>query len=63
MISLIFLLLGLGFLTYVYFFREAFLAELAISFLPYFVVGLGILAVVVLIVLICKIRGKGRKAQ
>lgn len=47
--------LGLFALTYVYFFREAFFAELVISFLPYLFVGLVMLFFVVLVVLVCRI--------
>jgi hypothetical protein len=47
--------LGLGGLTWLYFFRESRIAELAISFLPYIVVGLVVLAGVLLGILLVNI--------
>jgi hypothetical protein len=51
------LLMGIGLmgLTIVYFFRENFVAELMISFLPYWAGGLAVLSVVLLGVLIRRI--------
>jgi len=49
---LVVIILGLFALTYLYFFRESFLAELAISFLPYWMLLLIIFAIALLGVLI-----------
>ena len=58
------ILVGLGLLgaSYLFFCRESFFAELAISFLPYFFVGLVVFAIILLIVLLCEIWvRKGKK--
>jgi endonuclease/exonuclease/phosphatase (EEP) superfamily protein YafD len=48
------MILGLGSSTRIYFFRESFVAELAISFLPYFAAGFIVLSVILLIIVLLK---------
>jgi hypothetical protein len=55
MVFLVLIGVGLIGLTGIYFFRGSFVAELAISFLPYWAMGLLFLAIVLLVVLVRRI--------
>ncbi|MDR0859863.1 MAG: endonuclease/exonuclease/phosphatase family protein [Candidatus Peribacteria bacterium] len=57
------LALGMGLSTRLYFFRESFLAELAISFLPYFATGFSIVAIITVVLFLLRRHKKPRTTR